>query len=138
MAKKGENKHLHTKHKVTLFTFWTSHHLVTPGQEASLGVPNCLNMRKSWSISESPGKSGCRFTCHQLNELTRQVSLKRLPSPQKYSPSSRCPLLRCRTWSQEESLVPWAICRNTVLCDLAVQNNMNMSHLYQRVTTSWV
>ena len=42
-------------------------HLLTPGQEASVGVPNCLKMRKSSSISESPGKSGCRFTCHLLN-----------------------------------------------------------------------
>ena len=55
---------------------WTKY-LLTPGQEASVGVPNCLNVRNSWSISESPGKSGCRLTCHQLsNELSHQISFK--------------------------------------------------------------
>ena len=44
-------------------------HLLTPGQEVSVGVPSCLNIRNSSSISESPGKSGCRFTCDKLAEL---------------------------------------------------------------------
>ena len=44
-------------------------HLLTPGQEVSLGVPSCLKIRNSSSISESPGKSGWRFTCDKLGEL---------------------------------------------------------------------
>ena len=55
-----------------------------------------------------------------------------LPSPQRYSPSSRCPLLQCKIWSQEGSLVP---CYGIYRISSDIQN---MSHLYQRVTTSWV
>ena len=44
-------------------------HLLTPGQEVSVGVPSCLNIRNSSSISESPGKSGWRVTCDKLAEL---------------------------------------------------------------------
>ena len=77
-SEKKSEKHLHTLHTSNhyLVMIWTKH-LLTPGQEASVGVPNCLNVRNSWSISESPGKSGCRLTCHQLsNELSHPFSIK--------------------------------------------------------------
>ena len=48
-------------------------HLLTPGQEASEGVPSWRKIRNNWSISESPGKRGCRFTFNEFSK-SRYIS----------------------------------------------------------------
>ena len=48
-------------------------HLLTPGQQASVGVPSWRKIRNNWSISESPGKRGCRFTFKELSK-SRYIS----------------------------------------------------------------
>ena len=48
-------------------------HLLTPGQEASEGVPSWRKIRNNWSISESPGKEGCWFTFEEFSK-SRYIS----------------------------------------------------------------
>ena len=110
----GEYKHLHTMLQVSIIlslfgriTCWRR------ARKPHWGCPTawiCRTVGRSQSHQGRVAANSPATSCMNLHAR----SLWRLPSPQIYSPSSRCPLLQYSTWSQEESLVPWAICRNTI------------------------